>query len=326
MSAQRSAIVSRRLLLAKQFYFHAVEQQRASDSLNRLIAIHNFHIAVEILLKAILLEYGIRSEKTLNIDFEQMLADIDNHPPFKVAQTRLPLRQELRNLNQQRNLAQHHIVEPPSSALDDCRFFVREFLTHCFQSYFGFSFETISRADLIADVRLRELVQRAQASLASGDVDDSVCASSAAFQYAVSVLVDVLPSEGLNSSFFIESALRNRGVDLSPISDAIHKTHERIRESELFAATIGSGISLACLNRFRKSVPHTTLAMGGHPWFHGRQEPYTSEDALYALEFVIDAIIKWQSQGLSVVVGDWYLPGFTEYLSRARSHNAAHVS
>jgi len=317
MTPDRPAIVSRRLLLAKQFYLHAIEQSRAADSLNRLVAIHNFHIAVEILLKAILLEHGIRSDKTLNIDFEQMLSDIDNHPPFKANQIRLPLRQELRNLNQQRNLAQHHVVEPHSTALDDCRFFVHEVLAHCFRTYFGVSFDSISRVNFVADEKLRALLVRAQEGLASGDVDDSVSASSAAFEYAVPILHEVLPSEGLNSTFFIESRLRDRGLDLSPISEAIRKTHERIRSSEVFAATIGSGISLARLSRFRKSVPHTTLASAGHPWFHARQDPYTTEDAAYALDFVIDAIIKWQSQGLDVEVGEWCLPGLSEYLARA---------
>lgn len=323
MSTERSLIVSRRLLLAKQFYLHGVEEQRAPDGLNRLIAIHNFHISVEILLKAILLEHGIRSEKTLNIDFEQMLADIDNHPPFKAAQTRLPLRQELRNLNQQRNLAQHHVVEPHPSALDDCRFFVREFLTHCFNAYFGAFFDTISRADLIADDRLRALVRRAQESLISGNIEDSVCASSAAYQYALPALGSILPNEGFNSGFFIESDLRRSGVDLSAISDAIRKTHERIRETELFAATIGSGVSVARLNRFRQSVPHTTLTMAGHPWFDARHEPYTPDDAAYAVEFVIDAIVKWQSQGLVVAVGDQCLPGITKYLSGSWPRNTA---
>lgn len=323
MTSERPAIVLRRLLLAKQFYLHAIDQSRATDSLNRLVAIHNFHIAVEILLKAILLEHGIRSDKTLNIDFEQMLSDIDNHPPFKAEQLRLPLRQELRNLNQQRNLAQHHVVEPHPTALDECRFFVHEVLTRCFQTYFGISFDAVNRVDFVEDERLRALLTRAQEGLARGDVDDSVCASSAAFEYAVPVLHELLPSEGFNSTFFFESRLRDRGLNLSPLIDAIRKTHERIRSSEVFAATVGSGISLARLSKFRNSVPHTTLASAGHPWFRAKHQGYTTEDAAYAVDFVIDAIIKWQSQGLDVAVGDWCLPGLTEYLARAWPRRAA---
>src|SRR5690606_30425424 len=119
----------------------------------------------------------------------------------KAAQKRLPLRQELRNINQQRNLAQHHVVEPHPSALDDCRVFTLQFLARSFLDYFGESFEALSRIDFINDARLKALLARAQESLTLGDIEDSVCASSAAFRFAESTLRAALPSEGLNSCY-----------------------------------------------------------------------------------------------------------------------------
>lgn len=315
-SATRTSTVSRRLLLSKEFYLHAVEQCRSSDSLSRLLAIHNFHISIEIVLKAILLENGIRTEKVLNIDFEQMLADIDNHPPFKDAQQRLPLRQELRNINQQRNLAQHHVIEPHPSALDDCRVFTHQFLAKSFHDYFGESFDTLSRIDLIHNAQLKALVQRAQDSLRDGDIEDSVCASSAAFQCGEATLRAVLPDEGTNSSFFVSADLRGGEFEWRSLIRAIEKTHARIRESELFAATVGSGVSMSRLNRFHASVPHTDFSPTGHPYFHGGSGAFTQDGAEYALEFVIDCFIKWQSQGLHIGAPNHWLPGLTDYLER----------
>ncbi len=90
--------VVRRLMLSKEFFRHALGRSEMSGALNKMIAVHNFHISIEITLRAIMLHHQIRTEKTLNIDFETMLSEIDNHPPFKQSGQKLPYRQELRNL------------------------------------------------------------------------------------------------------------------------------------------------------------------------------------------------------------------------------------
>lgn len=101
-------VIERRLLLAKEFYLNAIELSNGTSDLNQILAVHNFHIAVEIVLKAILIKFDIRTEKTLNVTFEQLVDDIDKAKLFRDQGLRLPLRQEIRNLNQHRNLAQHH--------------------------------------------------------------------------------------------------------------------------------------------------------------------------------------------------------------------------
>ena len=129
-------IVLRRLLLSKEFYFNAVCESELASELERMIAVHNFHIAIEILTKAVLLHHEIRGEKTLNIDFESMLAEIDKQPPFKARNIKIPYRQELRNLNQYRNLVQHHAMVPEQSVMDDFRVFTRRFLEKSIPLYF----------------------------------------------------------------------------------------------------------------------------------------------------------------------------------------------
>lgn len=71
------------------------------------------------------------------------------------------------------------------------------------------------------------------------------------------MLHPVLPRGSFNSTFFVEAGLRHSGFDSRPLTEAIRKTHERIEEGEMFSAIIGSGVSLARLNHFYASVPHT---------------------------------------------------------------------
>jgi hypothetical protein len=56
----------RRLMLAKQLYEHALDHSRTGAAVDKMIAIHNFHNAIEIVLRAILLEHEIRVERELN--------------------------------------------------------------------------------------------------------------------------------------------------------------------------------------------------------------------------------------------------------------------
>jgi len=56
---------NRRLLLAKQLHAHALDHSGYGSVLDKMIAVHNFHNAVEITLRAIALEHEVRVEREL---------------------------------------------------------------------------------------------------------------------------------------------------------------------------------------------------------------------------------------------------------------------
>lgn len=311
----RSETVSRRLLLSKEFYLQGVERCRAQDGLSRLLAIHHFHISIEITLKAILLEFGIRTEKSLNVDFEQMLADIDNHHEFKEKKKKIPFRQELRNINQQRNFAQHHVIEPHENALADFKYFTHSFLVDSFLSYFEENFESISRLDLINDSGIKALLEKGQKYIKEENYAGAACAAAVAFKYAESMISRILPGSGRDSVFFIASELRRAGFDSRPIISAFERIDNRIRSGEIFNAVIGSGIAPSRLNKFISSTPYVRMAIHGNPFFTFRENPYTLEDAEYSIDFVIDSIIKWQSQGLVMSFSENSRSALSKYLS-----------
>ena len=114
---KNTSVTFNRLLLAKQLYLHAFDHSNKAGAINKMISVHDFHNAIEIALRAIFLQYEIRAERQLNITFEAMLNEIDNYPQFKSQGIKLPYRQELRSLNQLRNLVQHHAAEPPSARI-----------------------------------------------------------------------------------------------------------------------------------------------------------------------------------------------------------------
>lgn len=54
-----------------------MEHSYKEGALNKMVAVHNLHNALEIALKAIRLHYDIRREKEFNISFDAMLNEID---------------------------------------------------------------------------------------------------------------------------------------------------------------------------------------------------------------------------------------------------------
>jgi hypothetical protein len=299
-------IVLRRLLLSKEFYFNAVCESELASELERMMAVHNFHIAIEILVKTVLLHHEIRGEKTLNIDFETMLTEIDKHPVFKDKGVKVPYRQEIRNLNQYRNLVQHHAMVPERSVMDDFRVFTRRFIEKSMPLYFGVSFAEVSRFEFIHNPLLKKLASNAYAKMQAGEFEQSICLSAALFVYGSSSITDFLPDEGANSAFFATSGLR----EFRDLTSAIEKTHDRIRDSEKFTALVASGLKLADIKRFKSKTPHINLAIYGHPWFHARQDAvYEQQDAEWVLEYSVACILLWQREGLN--------PGVREHWSGA---------
>ena len=65
MEREKLIIVFNRLILAKQIFYHGIQHSNQVGSLNKMIAILNYHNAVEIVLRNILLKYEIRPEKQL---------------------------------------------------------------------------------------------------------------------------------------------------------------------------------------------------------------------------------------------------------------------
>jgi len=291
-------VVIRRILMSKEFYLNGVELARGKDPLSKMMAVHNFHIAIEITVKSILLKYEIRNDKTLNIDFESMLNEIDKHSLFKEKGQRLPYRQDIRNLNQMRNLVQHHVIEPDESSMEDWRLFSSRFLIKVFDGYFNVNFDDVNRISFINNKGLKKYLNVAMNYYTEKDFELASCYVAAAFEFASFSILDFIPKS--NSSFSVSVSLNRSKIYPRELKDAFQKTHERIDRSEHFSALLASGLSLRDYKKFKSSTPHVTITCIGIPLFQiGSEQDYDNETTAWLIDFVISTIIKWQQLGLS---------------------------
>ncbi|MFH2120930.1 MAG: hypothetical protein ABIJ25_11120 [Pseudomonadota bacterium] len=320
LSDDQKIMSCRRLLLAKQLYQHGLSHMQDNGSLNKMIAIHSFHNAIEITLRAILLDYEIRSAKTLNIDFESMLGEIDNH--FKKINSptpiKLPYRQEVRNLNQVRNMVQHHGHEPESTMMDEWRVFTYRFLEKTFNEYFDQDFNAISPIELIDDPRLKQLLKLALDKLLSKDWRGATNFSKFAFTLAVQMprffALNSLGIYDIQNSLRIINTLGARDLGRK-VGDIIRDVDKRISDIEHLAIMLSSGVKVLDLKRYYDIPLAVHISDDGTAEFVGLGV-ITAQDAKWIHNFVIDSIIKWQLDGFSPGVSEQLFSGIDQVLKQ----------
>ena len=88
----------KRLLLAQALYQHGLEHSRSPGALNKMIAIHSFHNALEVALRAIMFQYDVGGEHKAQDEFMAMIGEIDRFSLFQEHGKRVPYKSELRVL------------------------------------------------------------------------------------------------------------------------------------------------------------------------------------------------------------------------------------
>ena len=307
-------IIKKRILLAKEFYLNAVQLAESKSPINKMMAIHNYHIAIEISVKAIMLKFEIRNAKTLNIDFESMLNEVDNFNDFKSKNIKLPYRQEMRNLNQMRNLIQHHAIEPEENSMDDWKLYSNRFLTKIFKTYFEEDFNKINRISFIDNEGLKKYLEAAFSNIQDTNFIEASSHAAAAFEYAAISISEFIPRA--DSSFFIESKLKRSDSFDKELGEAFQDTLKKIDNSKKFSALLASGVKLSDYKYYTDVSPIVTITANGNPIFqtHNKQE-ITYETSIWLLEFTVATIIQWQQLGLEPKITDFISEGALRYIN-----------
>jgi hypothetical protein len=305
---------NRRLLLAKQLHSHGLDHSHLRSPLDKMIAVHNFHNAVELTLRAIMLEHEIRTERELNVDFETLLNEFDQFKPFRDRGWRLPYRRELRTLNAVRNLVQHHGHEPEESAMEEWRVFSKRFLTKAFTQYFSVDFKNLSPLDLIGDSRLKNVLRIHRQHIEASDWSGSACVNKYAFELASVSLHTQLPAGDSSWTFF--ASIRN--VRDLGLEELVRKVEARIADVEHYATFLFAGGQPADLMRYKKIHVFVHLTESGKPIFDHSGPEVSEEEACWLHSFVTETIVRWQSSGLTLGVPEWLESGCDEFIEEAK--------
>lgn len=167
-STSLGATVVSRLRLAKSIYEHAAQHSIGSGRKDRLIAIHGFHLASDIVLHMIVDQLPPltgqagtqKANKGEDTSFPGLLRRAQSGGGS--AMPGGPLWRELEELNRSRNLAQHGGRTPDEAAVAEFRVIVLAFLRDVYRQHFLVEFDSLSDVDLIQDASARRLLKKAE--------------------------------------------------------------------------------------------------------------------------------------------------------------------
>lgn len=235
-----------------------------------------------------------------------MLNDIDKHQEFMARGLKIPYRQDLRMLNQKRNMVQHHVVEPERSAMDDWKSISRRFLERSYKDYFEVDFNDVDRLWFINDTRLKLILEKAEQDIKDELIESASCNLAAVFKYIQKSIAVFVPRS--SASFFATSSINQIGY--GDLKQSFNKIFNRIDETELFAVILALGISIADYSRLIKTLPTVIILVDGIINFQGwSSNDFEKEEINWAFNFLCGFIIRLQSDGLNPSVPEYLCYG-----------------
>ena len=149
----------KRLILAKGVYLHGCVHAMNKDEMSRLLAVHHFDFAVEMILKSLATKYGVLDSARKEFRFKDLWNEIVRK------NVNLPFRQQIFDLRDVRNLAQHAGVVPPYEEVIKFKGYVEDFLRSVVKSEFGIDFDKLTIAELIENEKIKQTMIEAEQAL-----------------------------------------------------------------------------------------------------------------------------------------------------------------
>lgn len=322
-------LTRKKLLYAKQFYLHGEKHARAKNPVDRMIAVHHFHIAAEIALKAAYMIID-PSVDLMNVSFPKVKEEVKNRYEWLV-----DFNVFLNDLNSVRNKTQHKAEVVAPEDVPDYQMRTWNFLSEFFRRVFGVSYEELDIADRIDDERLKQVLMWARELIDLENYQESVAYSKGAYEIALKAFdkrfqnleflgrqVDSRLRLRLTGRY--AAAIRDHNVSafkddfLEFYSQTVRFledfTKENLKTLKSIVATGDYG-NWQDRNQFYNIRPNVVWnAAGGLtylPIINERPEiEPQKKDANWIREFVIGAIIDWQERGFEPKWGDFYLKCF----------------
>lgn len=303
-------ITSDLLIYSKAFCERAEREYQQATSVGFMMAVMNMQDAVEFCQVAIMHENHIPVEQQ------------DNHKTrFKkintvLAPKSLPLESQMDFLNVTRGKVKHHASVPSDKDTEKCMVYGRDFLEQVFQLYFAVSVMSMSKAILIEDAIIRNLMEEAQRMLDAKDLFEAMVNVKKAFVLAQPSELHFVKSETfhsipflgqprLNNSFVRVGGDRNGsdirilGESIDEIAAALKSTHRRIEFLEKLVASTMMGIDRLRYLQFEQTTP-ILLWTTPNEWeiLWSDEIELTEATARENFNFAMEMVLLWQEKGV----------------------------
>lgn len=268
----------RRLIYVKKLYLHGHEHLLYGTEFDRMIALHHFDNAIELLLKCVATEYKNTFKNPLFITFDDLWKKVNKTYKEK-HKSDLPKETEIYQLHELRNDVQHLGVSSFSTEVTH-RFdiYVTDFIREIMKQVFKLKFEELFMSSLVENKTQRKILTAAEKAFEKRDYAKCVGFADAAFERAVRL-------KGKRSRFDLRA------------------TEDSLEEIAGIVFILALGVDYLKYIKYQKIAPGARWDAHEETIYYppslltvfGEEEErqYSREDSLFVLNFVLDCILRW---------------------------------
>lgn len=273
----------RQLVLAKSLYLHGCTHALHKDDISRMVAVHHFDNAVEMVLRCAVIKKGKVPEKY----FEQLLGQLDG----------LALTEQMRSLHKLRNTIQHSGDIPSPDSVIKYKGYTEDFFIEVCDKIFSIPYDKLYLSELIENKKLKEQMQIADEAFGKGEFKQCIELCDDAFMSATFEEADVFYSAGMLTGYWGASE-ELKTILSEEYAEKYRGTDHYDLARELRGAIIQWGQATTGMQFLEE---HRMDFLSYRRIAENVEQLSASElkdGAQFCLHFVTNVILKWQEQGL----------------------------
>jgi hypothetical protein len=274
------------LILAKSLYVHGCTHASQKDSVSRMLAIHHFDNAVEMVLRCVATKQGI-IQKGRPHYFEDFLEKIED----------LPLDEQMRGLHRLRNDVQHQGDIPSTESVIKYKSYTEDFLSAVCGRVFNVPYEELFLGQLVESENLRERLRKAEEAFGRQEFKHCITLCNDALLSAVFDESDIFSAAGTLTGYW--GASEELRMVLSKDYPEKYKGKDYYDLArELQGAILQWGQAATSMqflgDRRMDFLEHMRIVTT----LEDISEDELRDSAESSLDFVISIILEWQEKGL----------------------------
>lgn len=279
-----------RLVLAKKLYLHGCAHANLKDQVSRMLAVHHFDNAVEMILRGLARKFSAINSSRRDLGFKELWGEIEKRG------ITLPLKEEMFALRDHRNIVQHQGDPPSIDTVLKYSVYTEDFFKKVSEIVFHVRYEDLFLSALVANDVLREKLSEAQAALENEEYFRCIKLSDGAL-ISASDQADVFHTAGALTSYWGASEEFKK-----VISSDYAKRYKEKEVNNLAKDVRGAIVQLAQASTAMQFLDEYRANFLRHRRIIETLEHLSNEElknaAEFSLDFAINLILKWQEEGM----------------------------
>ncbi len=283
---KKNSLELKRLVLAKMLYRHGCTCASRKDTVSRMVAIHHFDNAVEMILRCAATKRGTKSPKK-QPHFEDFLNEIGD----------IALKEQMVGLHRVRNAVQHQGDVPSMESVIKYRGYAEDFFREICKRIFSVPYEELFLSGLIENENLRERLLKAEEAFGREEYQGCIELCDEALMSATFEEADVFSKAGLLTGYWGASEELSTVLKQDYLEKYRHGENFELAR-ELRGALIQWGqatTGMQFLGEYRMDfLKHRRIVEA----LQNLPAEELKKGADLSLNFVTNLILKWQEEGL----------------------------